>query len=223
MSRAGYATRLLFFGVLISIIIYLIHFRWDITPNDIQGFITSFGWISPFIFIFAYVIGPFIMFPSSVLSMSAGLAYGIWPGIIYIWIGAGGAAITGYFIGRFFGKSVLHLDNYQWSQKAEDRIKQRGFLFVLLLRLVPIMGFSLLSYLSGMMKVRFSSYLLATMIGILPGVFAYGTVGASIIAGDPIVVGIAIAMVILLMMVSFFYRNRVKKWLGIDEDREKGK
>ncbi|RDY66634.1 TVP38/TMEM64 family protein, partial [Halobacillus trueperi] len=58
--------------------------------------------------------------------------------------------------------------------------------------------------------------------GILPGVFAYGTVGASIIAGDPIVVGIAIGMVIIVMMVSFFYRNRVKKWLGIDEDREKG-
>ncbi|MFC7322479.1 TVP38/TMEM64 family protein [Halobacillus campisalis] len=220
MNRAGYTLRLLTIGILISAVIYFIHFRWDITPNDIQLFITSFGWMSPFIFILAYMIGPFIMFPSSVLSMSAGLAYGMWPGILYIWIGAGGAATTGYIIGRFFGKSILRLYHYQWSQKAEEKINERGFLFVLFLRLVPIIGFSLLSYLSGMMKLRFSSYLMATMIGILPGVFTYGTVGASIIAGDPIIVGIAIIMVVLLMMISYLNRNRVKKWLGLDSDRE---
>lgn len=162
------------------------------------------------------------MFPSSVLSMSAGLAYGIWPGVLYIWIGAGGAATTGYLIGRFFGKSILRLHNYQWSQKAEKQINKRGFLFVLLLRLIPIMGFGLLSYLSGIMKVKFPSYISATMIGILPGVFVYGTIGASIMTRDPLTVVIASLLVIILLTVSFFYRNKVKKWLGLNEERENG-
>ncbi|MGP4075913.1 TVP38/TMEM64 family protein [Halobacillus sp. K22] len=215
MSRGSYASRILIFVILISTVVYFIHFRWHITPNDLQEMFTAFGWFSPFIFIGAYMAAPFMMFPAPILSMSAGLAYGIWPGTLYIWLGAGGAAATGYLIGRFFGKAVLQLNQYSWSAKAEEKMNKQGFWFVLVLRLFPLMGFSLLSYLSGMTKIRFSTYLSATWIGILPGVFAYGTLGASLMEGDPLIIGAAVLLFMILLSLSFFFRNKVKLWLDL--------
>ncbi|MGP4070107.1 TVP38/TMEM64 family protein [Halobacillus sp. B29] len=221
MSRGSYASRILLFVVLILTMVYFIHFRWHITPNDIQQMITAFGWLSPFIFIAAYMAAPFMMFPAPVLSMSAGLAYGVWPGTLYIWLGAGGAAATGYLIGRFFGKAVFQFHQYSWSARAEERMNRQGFWFVLLLRLFPLMGFSMLSYLSGMTKVRFSTYLSATWIGILPGVFVYGTLGASLMAGDPLIIGSALLFLVILLSLSFFFRHKVKNWLDLEENKEK--
>lgn len=100
-------------------------------------------------------------------------------------------------------------------------MNRQGFWFVLLLRLFPLMGFSMLSYLSGMTKVRFSTYLSATWIGILPGVFVYGTLGASLMAGDPLIIGAAVLLLVLLLSLSFFFRHKVKNWLDLEENKEK--
>ncbi|TVP85318.1 MAG: TVP38/TMEM64 family protein, partial [Alkalicoccus sp.] len=203
-------------GIVIISLVYFSREVWKISPVDIQKFILSFGWFSPAVFILIYTIGPFVFFPSFILSMTAGLTYGIWPGAVFIWLGALGAASTGYLIGRFLGRKILKIHNFSWSEKMEEKITERGFLFVLVLRLIPVIGFGMLSYLSGVMNVRFHHYIVATMIGILPGIFVYGTLGSSLTSGSRMVMLSAFLLLAAVSGVIFIFRGRVKQWVGIE-------
>lgn len=198
---------------------YFTHFQLEIRPSDIRDFVLSFGWWGPVIFFIIYAIGPFVFFPTSVLSLGAGLAFGVWPGVLYIIIGAAGAATTGYIMARLFGTSVLKMDSFSWSEKLFHQMEKRGFLYIFVLRLIPIVSFDLLSYAGGIAKVRFSSFILATVLGMIPGTFAYSFLGASIASGNIIIFIIAAALFLLLIGITYYFREPVKRWLGLSPDK----
>ncbi|PBB06962.1 TVP38/TMEM64 family protein [Salimicrobium humidisoli] len=194
---------------------YITHFRLDLGPSDIRDFILSFGWWGPFVFFLIYTAGPLIFLPTSVLSLGAGLLFGVWPGVLYIIIGATGAAMTGYVMARLFGKSIVPLDNFSWGEKLFRRIEERGFLYIFVLRLIPIVSFDLLSYAGGIARVRFRSYILATVLGMIPGTFVYSFLGSSLASGSIVTIGAAAAVFVLMVAVTYYFRAPVKKWLGL--------
>ncbi|WP_371018884.1 TVP38/TMEM64 family protein [Pseudalkalibacillus sp. JSM 102089] len=197
---------------------YITHFQLEIRPSDIRDFILSFGWWGPVIFFLIYTIGPIVFFPTSVLSLGAGLAFGVWPGVLYIIFGATGAAMTGYIMARLFGRSVLKMDKSSWSEKLFKQMEERGFLYIFILRLIPIVSFDLLSYAGGIAKVRFKSFILATVFGMIPGTFAYSFLGSSIASGDIVTIILAAAVFLCLIGVTYYFRTPVKKWLGLSTD-----
>lgn len=213
-SRINIIKGFLFIAILIGLY-YLFNIRLSIHPTEIQDFITSFGWTSPFVFLLAYTLGPFIYFPSSLLSITASITYGLWPGVLYIWTGALGGATSGYFIGRFMGKTIFSKHRIPWNPRMKHLLENRGFFVVLVLRLIPLMGFSMLSYLSGFSKIKYSHFISATMIGIIPGMLMYGTFGQSIISGSRLLLWIAIILLFILSAAGFFLRKKIKKWLGL--------
>ncbi|KGX90536.1 hypothetical protein N781_07005 [Pontibacillus halophilus JSM 076056 = DSM 19796] len=197
---------------------YFVRFELNIGGQEIKEFILSFGWWAPFIFFLIYTIGPIVFFPTSVLSLAAGLAFGFWPGVLYIWFGATGAAATGYIMARFFGDSVLRFQNVSWSQQIYKQVEKRGFLYVLILRLIPLVGFDILSYISGIARVRFGPFLLATFIGMLPGTIAYAFLGSSLGTGNITYILIAVGIFLLLILITYLFRARVKRFLGISQE-----
>lgn len=199
-------------------IAYITHTNYDVRPQSVRDFILSFGWWGPVIFFFIYTIGPAVFLPTSVLSLGAGLAFGVWPGVLYIMIGASGAAVTGYVMARFFGKSVIKIDQFAWSEKIFRQMDKRGFLYVFVLRLIPIVSFDLLSFLAGFAKVKFYYYMLATVLGMIPGVFAYGFLGASIASGEAMMIIAALGFFVLLLGITYFFRSHVKRYLGLVEE-----
>lgn len=213
-SRMNIIKGFLFIAALIGLY-YLFNIKLSIRPTEIQDFITSFGWISPFVFLLAYTLGPFIYFPSSLLSITASITYGLWPGALYIWTGALGGATSGYFIGRFMGKTIFSKRQIPWNPRMKYLMENRGFFVVLVLRLIPLVGFSMLSYLSGFSKIKYSHFISATMIGIIPGMLMYGTFGQSIISGSRLLLWIALALLFVLSTVGFFLRKKIKRWLGM--------
>ncbi|WP_181350212.1 TVP38/TMEM64 family protein [Thalassobacillus sp. CUG 92003] len=203
------------FLILFIGIVWLIRSRLDITPQEIRSFVLSFGLWGPLLFIGVYAIGPLVVFPTSVLSLAAAYAYGIWPGMPYILLGASGAAITGYVMGRFFGDSVLQFQHFKWADTIYHRISERGFLYVFILRLIPIVSFDLLSYSAGTTRVRLPAFLAATFFGMIPGTFAYSFLGSSLSSGNWNLMIIAISLFIALLLVGFLMRNKVKQWLNL--------
>lgn len=201
--------------VLFGIVSYTTHFHLEIRPADIRDFILSFGWWGPLVFFFLYTIGPLIFFPTSVLSLGAGLAFGVFPGVFYIILGATGAATTGYVMARLFGRSIINMDRFSWSENLFNQMKKRGFLYVFILRLIPLVSFDLLSYAGGISKVRFQSFIIATVLGMLPGTFAYSFLGASIASGNLTMIIVAISVFVILLGITYYFRAPVQKWLGL--------
>lgn len=131
----------------------------------------------PFAYMIVYAIRPLIFFPATLLTALSGALFGLWWGIFYTIIGENMSANLAYWLGRFFGKD-LHLEDSfigSWVQK----LRKNAFMTVLFMRLFYV-PFDLTNYSSGILRVRWISYFLATLIGILPGLTTFVALGAGI-------------------------------------------
>jgi uncharacterized membrane protein YdjX (TVP38/TMEM64 family) len=150
----------------------------------LQTQIKSYGVLAPVIYALVYIVATLLLIPGSVLTLGAGPLFGFWRGFLIVVISANLAALCAYLLAR----TALRQRVAQWAAAnpkfaALDRaIGQNGFKMVLLSRLSPAFPFTLLNYLLGLTTVSPGAYLLANLIGMLPGTFLYVYLGAT--AGD---------------------------------------
>lgn len=198
----------------VALVIWLSRSVFDVNAEDLRNWILSFGLWAPLVYIIAYTIRPLIFFPASVLSIAGGLAFGAWMGTLYTIIGATLGAALSFVVAKTVGKSLV---KKQWTgnaAKIQTQMEQNGFLYVLLFRLIPVINFDLVSYLAAIAKVRFVPFALATLIGIIPGTFAYNFLGSSFVSGNPQIIAAAVAVFIVLTVVPILIRNRWAKKNG---------
>lgn len=206
-------------GVLIVGLIWLNETYLNVTPKAIQKWILSFGIFAPLIYIVLYSIRPFVLFPASVLSLAAGLAFGALYGTIYTIIGATSGAALSFLAASKLGHKVK---NKQWdgrAKKIQEQLEQNGFYYVLLLRLIPLFNFDMISYLAGLSKVRFVSFTLATLIGIIPGTFAYNFLGSSLVGGNIAIIIAAVAVFLAITIVPLLFSKRLREKFGISNPK----
>ena len=94
---------------------------------------------------------------------------------------------------------------------------------VLLSRLSPVFPFTLLNYFLGLTKVRTKSYVIANLIGMLPGTFLYVYLGATAreaLTGGPGLLFKAIGLLATVATVTLV--TRVARKTMIQAERENG-
>lgn len=129
-------------------------------------------------FALVYAALSLLPLPAAVFTLAAGAAFGLARGLPIVVLGATIGAAAAFYLGRVLGRDAVQHFTGARLQTLDRYLTRRGFWAVLAARLVPIVPFTGLNYLSGLTGVRASSYLLATVIGILPGTAAYVAVGA---------------------------------------------
>ena len=138
--------------------------------------ISTYGSI---LYMILYTLRPLILFPATLLTALSGILFGFWWGIVYTMVGENFSANLAYFIGRFFGKD-LNLENYNKSLGGWiNALKTNSFSTVLFMRLFYV-PFDVTNYLSGLIKIKWTSYFWATLIGIIPGVTTFVSLGAAL-------------------------------------------
>ncbi|MGG1594817.1 TVP38/TMEM64 family protein, partial [Terribacillus saccharophilus] len=120
-------------ALLVLFLLWFVREHIKLSPEDIQGWIVSFGIISPLIYMGIYAVKPVIFFPSSVLSIAGGLAFGFVKGTIFILIGSAGAAIVAYFLAHFFSERFGDKDLGERVEKIKQKLHDEGFIYVLVM------------------------------------------------------------------------------------------
>jgi len=217
MSKKRIAKWLLV-AVAIGLVIWLSRSVFDVEAEDLRSWILSFGLWAPVIYIIVYTIRPLIFFPASVLSIAGGLAFASWMGTFFTIIGATLGAMLSFLVAKVVGRSIVTKEWTGNAAKFQRQMEQNGFLYVLLFRLIPVINFDLISYMAAIAKVRFPSFALATLIGIIPGTFAYNFLGSSFVSGNPKIIVAAVAVFIILTVVPILIRNRWNQKNGSKPD-----
>ncbi|MBY6036891.1 TVP38/TMEM64 family protein [Fictibacillus nanhaiensis] len=190
--------KITFLLAVVMIFLALNHYVFMVSPMSLRDLVLSFGMIAPFIFIAINVIRPLTLFPISVLSLAGGLAFGALWGTIYTVFSATIGAILSFYMAKHLGsrmlkkKTTVSLRMELWQKQ----MKEKGFFYILLLRIIPVLNFDLVSYAAGISKLKLRSYIFATMLGVLPGTLAYNLLGDSFIKGDGAVMALAVGLVI---------------------------
>ena len=125
---------------------------------------------APFYVAAAYLIGSLFFFPITILNLATLFAFGSLWGNIYAFGGWLLSSAEGYGIGRLIGKDLLHKLAGRRLAPLVDRMEQHGFLSVLAMRVLPVGPFTLVNLFSGSCGIRFRDFLLATVVGRLPGI-----------------------------------------------------
>ncbi|MDN5708754.1 MAG: TVP38/TMEM64 family protein [Planococcus sp. (in: firmicutes)] len=206
-------------AVAIGLGIWLSRSVFDVEAEDLRSWILSFGLWAPVIYIIVYTIRPLIFFPASVLSIAGGLAFGAWMGTFYTIIGATLGAMLSFLVAKVVGRSIVTKEWTGNAAKFQAQMEHNGFLYVLLFRLIPVINFDLISYMAAIAKVRFTSFALATLIGIIPGTFAYNFLGSSFVSGNPKIIAAAIVVFVILTVVPILIRNRWNRKAGGDSGK----
>jgi len=131
----------------------------------------------PLVYMGLYAIRPIVLFPATLLTALSGALFGFWWGVAYTILGENASANFAYWIGRFFGKD-LRLEDSLLGNWVEA-LRKNGFGTVLFMRLFYV-PFDLTNYGSGILRVRWSKYALATLIGIMPGLTTFVALGAAV-------------------------------------------
>ncbi len=105
----------------------------------------------------------------------------MWTGFVVVFVGANLGALCAFLLARRLVRDRVA----RWAEshpkfRALDRaVGQQGFKMVFLLRLSPAFPFTLLNYLLGLTAVRTAAYVLANVLGMVPGAFLYVYIGAA--------------------------------------------
>lgn len=188
-----------------------------LSPELLREWVTSFGWVAPLLFVAMYIVRPFVLFPTSVLALAGGLSFGTWWGMLYTALGELAGAVLSFWAARgLVGKGFFRGGDDPRLAKLERAMERRGFMMVLLLRLAPFVPFDLVSYGAGAARVKMRAYLPATLIGSLPGTFAYSYLGASLTEGSWRQFAVAGAVFAAALALPLLLRRKVTREVGED-------
>jgi len=211
------------FAVLLSIAlagISVFHFAGlgkYMMPEEIQNALQSVGPVAPLVYIAIFSIGPTIFFPSWVVTMAGGLAFGMVWGTVLSIVGATLGGTIAFLVSRFLGRDFVGKILKGRYRALDDRIAEHGFEVIFFLRLIPLVPFDVLDYIAGVSKIPTRKYIAATFLGIIPGTIVYVNFGTALTDMASWRFAGAVTLLVLLAAAPIVY----KRWRGRKKFLEK--
>jgi uncharacterized membrane protein YdjX (TVP38/TMEM64 family) len=156
------------------------------------AWITGLGTWGPAIFVLLYVVATVLLLPAVVLTLGAGAVFGVARAFLAVSVGATLGATAAFLIGRYLARGwvAARVAGSPRLGAIDEAVAREGWRIVLLTRLSPAFPFVLLNYAFGLTRVPLRQYVLASWIGMMPGIALYAYIGsvvgdvAAAVAGD---------------------------------------
>ncbi|OPX89174.1 MAG: TVP38/TMEM64 family inner membrane protein YdjZ [Pelotomaculum sp. PtaB.Bin013] len=174
------------------------------TAEGLRDYIASFGVLGPIVYMTMFSVIP----AGSVIAVAGGMAFGIYFGTLYTIIGAIIGATVAFYISRLLGRGVVEKLVKGKMQKFEDGIEKGGFLLILIMRLIPIIPFNVISYGAGLTRIKYTDYILSTMIGIIPGVVVFTNLGDKALCVRSLEFMLSVGILALMVIMSILLKRR---------------
>ena len=159
--------------------LYAYQKTFGLTPSELSlkifMAITSTPY-APILYILTYAIRPITFFPGTALTILSGVFFGFW-GILYTIVGAALSSAVAYYVGYFFSQVANNAKKL--IAGSSSYLNNHPFMAILTMRLT-FFPFDLVAYGAGLLKIPFTPFLLATILGTLLGITTFAAIGASI-------------------------------------------
>lgn len=169
-------------------------------------------------FMAIYIIQTTLSLPgAAILSLAAGAIFGSVLGTVYAVIAASIGATLAFLVTRYLLRDFVLVRFGSKLEGMNRELEQRGFNYLLFLRLVPIFPFFLINLAAGLTRLPLRTFVLGTLLGIIPGGFVFVNAGASL-AGITSLSGIAsprvlgsFALLGLFALIPVFYNKLTRR------------
>ena len=153
------------------------------TAVQLRDWATSVGPWFPLAFLAVHIAVTVLPFPRTAFTVAAGLLFGPALGVALAVAASTASAVIALLLVRATGWQLSRLVRHDAVEKVDARLRDRGWIAVMSLRLIPVVPFSAINYAVGASTVRVLPYTLATLAGMLPGTAAVVILGDAL-TGD---------------------------------------
>lgn len=145
-----------------------------------------------------------IWYPAEILNAAAGFVFGFWPAMLLMTIGWQLNGVLCHQVGRHAARPVLiRFLKKERVEVLEKAFERGGITFLLVIRLIPIVPFSLSSYVAGSARVPLWTFFWTTLVGYIPLTALFVLLGSrleELSPTDPVIWGGAVVMIGLILL-----------------------
>ena len=189
--------------------------------DALKGYAEAHYGLTAFLFILIYCVQTALSLPgATILTLAGGFLFGAWMGGLFVNIGATSGATLAFMAARYLLRDSIEARFGKRLASIQEGFSSNGFNYLLTLRLIPLFPFFLVNLAAGLTRIRVSTYIAATAIGILPGSLVYSNAGAQLgnirslkDIASPGVIG-AFVLLGLLALAPVLYNRRKKQPAG---------
>jgi phospholipase D1/2 len=150
----------------------------------------------------AYTPASIVMFPRSLVTLFAVVAFDAWLGFTFAMSGILIAALLTYLSGTYFDRATVRRLGGQKVDRIVRVLRGRGLVAMTALRLVPLAPFAVEGVIAGAIHIRLRDFMIGTFLGMLPGTLTATVFGDQFAAAlhDPsavnpwLIVGVTLAL-----------------------------
>ncbi|MBN9561111.1 MAG: TVP38/TMEM64 family protein [Alphaproteobacteria bacterium] len=157
----------------------------------LRAFVTAHPVAAPIAYTLVYVAVTALSIPeAALLSVIGGLLFGTVLAAICVVLGATAGAVLLFLAARSALAAPLRRRAAPLLDRIRPGLERDGFSYLLSLRLLPIVPFWLVNLAPALVGMRLAPFFLATLIGIIPGVLFFVSLGAGLrdvlaLGGEP--------------------------------------
>lgn len=162
----------------------------------------------------------FLALPGVTFAIFAGLLFGPMLGTICCSAATTIGAVLAFAAGRFFLKDAVRpmvIKNKYLNKWLFDNSGKNQLFVLIITRLVPVFPYNLQNFAYGITDIKFSTYMIGSLVFMLPGTAMYtvGTAGLADKENRMLYIGIAAVLAIGVMGMGIFLKKRY-----IQEDQD---
>jgi uncharacterized membrane protein YdjX (TVP38/TMEM64 family) len=216
--------RFLIFSLLI-VILFLFYLSYnsegilyDLINQDIDsiiGFFNSLGFFAEIIFVLLIILEVVLApLPPLALYIAGGVLFGaFFGGILTLFGNIIGAGID-FFVARKYARGLVEKKvDEKLRNKFDNFSSKYGGFAIFLLRVNPLTTTDLVSYLSGLSKIKFKTFLIWTTAGLMPLIFIQTYFGDFFVKENKIlftltiIISLIYVLIIIYFLINMFFKR----------------
>src|SRR3989454_1841946 len=185
-SHASFTWKWVLYAIVgIGIVLALKYFHVQDLLKSALDWIGKLGPWGPVIFVGLYVVATVLFVPGSVLTLGAGVVFGVALGSVCVSISATLGATAAFLVGRYLARDAIarKIEKNEKFATIDRAVADEGWKIVLLTRLSPVFPFTLLNYAFGLTRVKLRHYIVASWLGMMPATVMYVYLGSLVNVG----------------------------------------
>jgi uncharacterized membrane protein YdjX (TVP38/TMEM64 family) len=175
--------------------------------QSLQQELAEFGGLAPVVFLLGGALVITLGVPRAVVSILGGLAFGLLWGIVMALTAALLGSTVIFLLTKWLGRPLFKQKVGGYLRTIENYSKTHGFLLVVILRQLPLTSL-LINVLIGLTSISMGSFILGSVVGLLPEILIFVLFGSSLQESFVLRVSIASTLWIILIIAAKFFLQR---------------
>ncbi|SDG66795.1 Uncharacterized membrane protein YdjX, TVP38/TMEM64 family, SNARE-associated domain [Lentzea fradiae] len=144
---------------------------------ELRALVDGAGEAAPLVFVAVCAAGTAVFFPKPVLATAAGLLFGVGWGSALAVAGFTAGAMIAFGVARWLGRETVAGWLGERLAVLERVFARRGVEATLVVRLLPVVPFTLANYGAGVTSVKAAHFALGTALGLVPSTVLAAVLG----------------------------------------------